>query len=133
MSEFKVIRRRKPATVEEMTRQLDLLGINPRSKNKTEVWEIYSQCFGQLEHYMALEKSKGNLWKTRNGLTNLFCKALLVAGNAGLLMKDVMKAKWNPENQTFYDKCKALIAQGYVVKEGERFLVTQKGIENSPC
>lgn len=131
--EIRLVTKIKSLTMNELKQQLDLLAIHTKADKKGDVWEIYQQNFDKLKHYDLLNKSEAKLWNTRNGLTNMYCKALLVAGKDGLLMKDVMKAAWNEKKQTFYDRTKALIAKGIVKKEGDRFFVTQKGLENSPC
>lgn len=113
------------------------------SKCKSKQNKIYIACStAKAEKTKAATEKRSNttkkkiasgLWGTRKGtLTNTYCQFLFDQGEKGIEMADAKYADWNRKCQTFYEKTKDLIAKGYVKQDGKRFIVTQKGIENSP-
>ena len=117
-------------------------GLCPKCKTKTK--DLYADC-AEYQKILGIKKAAskkarkmghrtGNaLWFTRKGKSNnKFCEAILKAGEAGLTMAEVRKARWNPKKYAFNETLTRLIADGFVVRDADgRFKVTDAGIEAS--
>lgn len=116
-------------------------GICPKCK-KTQKG-VYSDCSA----YMTLKGIKkaasskkrkmghrtGNaLWGTRKTTyANRYCRAILDAGEAGMSMTEVRKAKWNPKSYSFNETTDRLVKEKLVTKADGRITVTALGLETS--
>jgi hypothetical protein len=112
-------------------------GICPKCKKTQKA--VYSDCSA----YMALKgvtkaasskKRKmghrtGNaLWGTRKTTyANRYCRAILDAGEAGMSMTEVRKAKWNPKSYSFNETTDRLVKEKLVTKADGRITVTALG------
>lgn len=116
-------------------------GICPKCKKTQKA--AYSDCAA----YMALKGVKaaastkkrkmghrtGNaLWGTRKTTyANRYCRAILDAGDAGMNMTEVRKAKWNPKSYSFNETTDRLVKEKLVTKADGRITVTDLGLELS--
>lgn len=116
-------------------------GLCPKCKKTQKA--VYADCAA----YLALAEAKKaaakkirkmghrtgkDLWGTKKGTyANDFCNDLLKAGDAGVSMKEIRKAKWNPQHHSFNESADRLVNEGIAIKKDDRFYVTEHGLETS--
>ena len=77
-------------------------------------------------------RTGNDLWGTRKKTyANDFCSAILKAGDTGMTMTEVRKAKWNPKGYSFNETTDRLIKEKLVTKVDGRITITDVGVELS--